>query len=89
MFKVISPVERREGGHFWMRLGNGYTNKDDSINVYLDAWPAPGKDGKFKLQIRELTEEDLRERESKRSSLDASHSSLTQPTSATADGVPF
>ena len=67
-FKVISPIERRDGnGVWWMRCGNAFTNKDESINVYLDAMPAPGKDG-FKLQLRELTEEELRERAEKRTS---------------------
>jgi hypothetical protein len=89
MFKVIVPMERREGGHFWMRLGSAFTNKDDSINVYLDALPLAGKDGKVKLQIRELTEEDLRERENKRSAFDVSRASLSQPTSAIADSTRF
>lgn len=56
MFKVISPIERRNGEKYWMRLGSAFTNKDDSINVYLDAMPL-GKE--FTLQLRELTEEDL------------------------------
>ena len=64
-FKVLAAIPKRDGGHFWMRCGNGYTNKDDSINVYLDVLP---KDMKF--QLRELDEEDLRRRDgSTRSSL--------------------
>ena len=54
-FKVMAAIPKREGGHFWMRCGNGHTNKDDSINVYLDAVP---RDLKFTL--RELDDEDLR-----------------------------
>jgi hypothetical protein len=65
MFKVISPIEKKEGGKYWMRVGTGFTNKDDSINIYLDAWPK-----NFQLQLRELDEEDLRRRDgSSRSSL--------------------
>jgi hypothetical protein len=60
-FKVLAAIPKRDGGHFWMRCGNGYTNKDDSINVYLDAVP---RDMKF--QLRELEEEDLRRREAHR-----------------------
>jgi len=60
-FKVLAAIPKRDGGHFWMRCGNGYTNKDDSINVYLDAVP---RDMKF--QLRELDEEDLRKREAHR-----------------------
>ena len=56
MFKVISPIERRNGEKFWTRCGTAFTNKDDSINIYLDVMPL-GKD--VTLQLRELTEEDL------------------------------
>jgi hypothetical protein len=59
MFKVITPIEKHNGEKYWMRLGSAFTNKDDSINVYLDAIPT-GKD--WTLQLRELTEEDLRPR---------------------------
>ena len=65
MFKVLAAIPKRDGGHFWMRCGTGHTNKDDSINVYLDATP---RDLKFTL--RELDEEDLRKRESYRSTRD-------------------
>lgn len=60
-FKVLAAIPKRDGGHFWMRCGTGHTNKDDSINVYLDAVP---RDLKFTL--RELDEEDLRKREAYR-----------------------
>jgi len=64
MYKVISPIEKKGGGTYWMRVGTGFTNRDDSINVYLDAMPAPNSAShRFELQIRELTEEDLRKRE--------------------------
>ena len=80
MFKVLSPIPKKDGGTWWMRLGSAFTNKDDSINVYLDAIP---KDGKF--QLRELDEHELREREARRAptpvpaeGASASHS-LTTP----------
>jgi hypothetical protein len=60
-FKVMAAIPKRDGGHWWMRCGTGHTNKDDSINVYLDAVP---RDLKFTL--RELDEEDLRKREAYR-----------------------
>ena len=70
MFKVISPIDKRDGTKFWMRCGVGYTNKDESINMYIDALPVnAGKDGRgLTLQLRELTEEDMRERSEKHSS---------------------
>jgi hypothetical protein len=55
MFKVLSPITKKDGSTFWMRVGTGFPNKDDSVNVYLDVFP---KDGK--LQLREMDERDLR-----------------------------
>jgi hypothetical protein len=68
MFKVISPIDKRDGSKFWMSCGVGYRNKDQSINMYIDALPvAAGKDGRpLTLQLREVTEEELRERREKR-----------------------
>jgi hypothetical protein len=66
-FKVLSPIPTRDGGTFWMRTGSASTNKDNSINVYLDALPR----GEWKFQLRELDEEDLRKREQYRSSQSA------------------
>ena len=62
MYKVLCPIERKDGGTYWMRVGNAFSNKDDSLNVYLDAMPV-----KFTcLQLREFDEEDLRRRETGR-----------------------
>lgn len=84
MYKVISPIERRDGGKFWMRCGSAYTNKDESINIYLDAVPV-GKE--VTLQLRELTEEELRERAEKRASF-ASHSGSQGAPPATTGSMP-
>ena len=63
MWKVICPVEKKDGtGTHWARLGVAYGNKDESINLYLDSLPLNGK-----LQLREWTEEELRERDQRRS----------------------
>lgn len=61
MFKVMAPIPKKDGGHWWMRCGTAHVNKDESINVYLDAIP---RDMKFTL--RELDEEDLRKRDAYR-----------------------
>ena len=89
MFKVISPIEKKEGGTYWMRVGTGFTNKDDSINIYLDAWPK-----NFQLQLRELDEEDLRKRNgAPRSSLGMTsltlNGGLAPVPPATTDDTPF
>lgn len=73
MFRVISPIDKADGGTWWMKCGIGYTNKDESLNLYIDSLPiTAGKDGKpLKLQVRELTEEEMRERSEKRASYSA------------------
>ena len=78
-FKVLAAIPKRDGGHWWMRCGAGHTNKDDSINVYLDAVP---RDLKFTL--RELDEEDLKRREAYR----ATHGGEASGPPAT-DAPPF
>jgi hypothetical protein len=61
-----------------MKCGQGFTNKDDSINVYLDAVP---KDLRFTL--RELDEEDLRRREANRANQGGAEAAPA------ADPIPF
>lgn len=68
MFKILSPIEKPNGTKWWMNLGTGYENKDNSINVYLNAVPVAGKHGAVTLQLREYTEAELRERDQKRAS---------------------
>lgn len=95
-FKVISPIEKRDGSRFWLRCGQAYVNKDNSINVYLDAMPlVQSKDGRgITLQLRELTAEELRERGEKRASysargtLDFNHAPVA-PAPGAVDAVPF
>lgn len=70
VFKVLCPIERRDGtGVWWMKCGNAYGNKDESINIYIEAIPLAGltKEG-LKIQLRELTDEELRERAEKKAS---------------------
>jgi hypothetical protein len=54
MFKVISAVERDGKTKFWMRVGSAFVNRDNSINVYLDAVPKS-----MQFQLREPDERDL------------------------------
>lgn len=49
---VYAPIEREKSKKtFWLRVGTAFWNKDESINVYLDALPLGGK-----LQLRQKTE---------------------------------
>jgi hypothetical protein len=66
-------MDGKDGRTFWMRLGNAYQNSDGSYNVYLDALPFNRK-----LQLRELSESDLKSRESK-----------TQSPAQPQDNLPF
>lgn len=66
MYKVLSAIEKKGGGTYWLRLGTAFTNRDDSINLYLDAMPAPSGNS-YHLQIREMDAEDLRRRETSNS----------------------
>lgn len=53
---VVYTVKDKEGGgSWWTKIGTAKKNKDDSLNVYLDALPLDGK-----LVIRK---EEKRERE--------------------------
>jgi hypothetical protein len=58
LFKVLCPIERKDGSTFWLRVGTAFPNRDQSLNLYLDVLPA-----NLKLQVRELTEDELRERD--------------------------
>src|SRR5688572_643292 len=72
MFKVVSPMDTNDGGTYWLRCGSAFVNKDNSINVYLDAVPVRHKQGEgVKLQLREFTDEELKERAEKRASYSA------------------
>jgi hypothetical protein len=84
MFKVITPIDKKDGSKFWMRVGSGFTNKDESINIYLEAIPVShGKE--LTLQLRELTEEDFRRASEKRSTFVPP----SNPMPASPDALPF
>ncbi len=89
MFKVITPMEGRDGTKWWMRCGSGFTNKDESINVYLNCLPfSRSEKGEITLQLRELTEEDLRTRDDKRAQYAAARAAH-QPAQQSLDAPPF
>ena len=88
MFKVIAPVERPDGTVWWMRCGNGFPNKDESMNLYLSSLPFPNK-GQITLQVRELTEEELRARDDKRTNNYGARPLPSASPQQTLDAVPF
>ena len=84
MFKILCPIERKDGKTHWMRVGTGFPNKDDSVNLYLDVLPA-----NLKLQLRELTEEDLRVRDGGPRSNAGSAGSAVHGQLGISNNVPF
>jgi hypothetical protein len=48
MKTVYTVVERGQGKSFWVRVGVGFTNRDGSLNLRLDAIPVNGT-----LQVRD------------------------------------
>lgn len=65
MYKVMFPVDGPDGkATHWLRLGTAFTNKDESLNAYLDSLPVSMFASKqLRLVIREYSEEDLRRRD--------------------------
>lgn len=45
---AFTIVEGKDGKSRWVRIGSAFTNKDGSMNIFLDALPLDGK-----VQIRE------------------------------------
>jgi hypothetical protein len=51
MKAVYTVIDRGQGKSFWVRVGVGFTNRDGSINIRLDAIPVNGQ-----LQVRDWAE---------------------------------
>ena len=87
MYKVLAVMPRHDGtGDFFMKVGIGFRNRDDSINMHLDAMPLRGDPKRgITLQVREMDESDLKQRESYR----ANRGSGSQPTAAADGSIPF
>jgi hypothetical protein len=77
--KVMCPVEGKDSKTYWLRLGFASVNKDNSINVWLDALPVNGR-----LQIRDWDEQPWKERQQGFANITA----LPAPRAAN-DDVPF
>jgi hypothetical protein len=55
MKAVYTVVDRGAGKSIWIRVGVGFTNRDGSLNLRLDALPVSGQ-----LQVREWESPDRR-----------------------------
>jgi hypothetical protein len=74
MYKILCPMERN-GRKWWMSLGMGFTNRDASINLHLDAVPVGQTN--LVLQLREYTEEDMRQSAERRATFSANRGSAS------------
>lgn len=45
---VVYSVREKKNGTVWIKVGTAFVNRDESLNVYLDALPVDGK-----LHLRE------------------------------------
>lgn len=72
MYKIVCPMERN-GRKWWMNVGTGFTNRDGSVNLYLDAVPV--NQSTFHLQLREYTEEEMRQNAERRASFNGNRGS--------------
>jgi hypothetical protein len=55
MKSVYTVIDRGQGKSIWVRVGVGFTNRDGSLNLRLDAIPVNGT-----LQVREWEPGDRR-----------------------------
>lgn len=67
-FKILAEVPRYDGtGTFMLKIGNGFGNRDDSINGFLESLPLAALSPKgIKIHIRELDARDLEKRDAYR-----------------------
>jgi hypothetical protein len=77
IFKVLCPMEGRNGTKYWSRLGSGFSNRDESINIYLDVIPFGKTNVHF--QLREVTEEEQRRDAERRAAHDRAGAGTSMP----------
>ena len=88
-YKVMTPVPKKDGSTFWMRIGTGYPGKDGALNLYLDALPTTKSDGKTMIYVREMDERDFERRNPDAPRTDAPRADRRNQGALGADGVPF
>jgi hypothetical protein len=61
MWKVLAPLkgQGQNPKTYWSKVGIAYTNRDDSINLFLDLMPL--NQDRTQLQLRDYYEPDRRE----------------------------
>lgn len=87
--KILAEVPRFDGnGTYMLKVGTAFTNRDDSINGFIESLPLAALSPKgFKIHIRELDARDLEKREAYRTA--ATGRTLEPPASAASEPLPF
>jgi hypothetical protein len=80
-WKAVYTVVERGPRKFWLRIGTAFVNKDQSLNVRLDASPTNGL-----LHIRESEPRELFDRREERAALGGAVSNVMGPLGASAIG---
>ena len=62
-WKAVYTIVERPGAEkkYWVRIGSAFVNRDQSLNVRLDAMPVNGT-----IHIRDVDEEDLERAKARR-----------------------
>jgi len=79
IFDVYTIREPKKDGEksYWIKLGVAFKNRDESLNVILDGYPANGK-----LHIRKQTKKDKQEGSSQ-------FDDVTTPQDGYGEDIPF
>jgi hypothetical protein len=51
-YRAFSVIEREGRDPFWQPIGAAFENSDGSLNIILQAYPLPGRDGVVKVVLR-------------------------------------
>jgi hypothetical protein len=72
-YRAFSVIEREGRDPFWQSIGAAFENSDGSLNVILQAYPLPGRDGVVKVVLRPPKDEQADDRGQDRSRPDSSN----------------
>jgi len=56
-YRAFSVIEREGRDPFWQSIGAAFENSDGSLNIILQAYPLPGRDGVVKVVLRRPKDE--------------------------------
>lgn len=51
-YRAFSVIEREGRDAFWQPIGAAFENSEGNLNIILQAYPLPGRDGVVKVVLR-------------------------------------